>query len=110
IRARRADIELCDQLGTRRKLFDIRPKFVLNTAAFHRLEDCEDQPEKAFAVNALAIRNLAQACAELGSTLVHLSTDYVFSGDRRTPYKETDAPNPLNVYGNSKLAGEYFVR
>lgn len=56
------------------------------------------------------MRNLAQVCQKLGCVLVHISTDYVFGGEKRTPYSEEDAPNPLNVYGVSKLAGEYFVR
>jgi len=94
----------------RRMLTEVMPDVVINTAAFHRVDDCEDQPEKAFKVNTYAMRNLAQICLDLDCALVHISTDYVFGGEKRTPYTEDDAPNPLNVYGVSKLAGEYFVR
>jgi dTDP-4-dehydrorhamnose reductase len=68
------------------------------------------EPERAFAVNATAVRRLAQACARLGALLVHISTDYVFDGAKGTPYVEEDAPCPLSVYAASKLAGEYLAR
>jgi dTDP-4-dehydrorhamnose reductase len=110
IPAKHADIDVCDPALTQRRLAEVRPEVVINTAAFHRVEDCEEQPEKAFAVNSLAVRNLARFCAELPCTLVHLSTDYVFDGQKQSPYAEADSPNPLNAYGVSKLAGEYFVR
>jgi len=87
-----------------------RPDLVINTAAFHRVDDCEDMPERAFAVNALGPRHLALACAAADAALLHLSTDYVFDGARSEPYLETDEPAPINVYGASKLAGERFVR
>jgi len=105
-----ADIDICDFVYTRKVLTESKPDIVINTAAFHRVDECEDQPEKAFWVNVYAVRKLAHFCAELDCCLVHMSTDYVFGGEKRTPYTEDDAPNPLNVYGVSKLAGEYFVR
>ncbi len=105
-----ADLDICDFVYTRRVLGDTRPDIVINTAAFHRVDECEDEPSKAFWVNTYAVRKLAQSCAELDAVLVHMSTDYVFGGEKRAPYTEDDAPNPLNVYGVSKLAGEYFVR
>lgn len=105
-----ADLDVCDFVYTRNVLTDAEPDIVINTAAFHRVDDCEEQPEKAFWVNAYAVRKLAQVCAEIDCVLVHLSTDYVFAGEKREPYAEDDVPNPLNVYGVSKLAGEYFVR
>lgn len=104
------DVDICDFVHTHKVLTALKPEIVINTAAFHRVDDCEVQPEKAFWVNTYAVRKLAQFCAELDCCLVHISTDYVFGGDKRTPYTEDDAPNPLNVYGVSKLAGEYFVR
>jgi dTDP-4-dehydrorhamnose reductase len=76
----------------------------------HHVENCEREPEKAFAVNGLGARNLALMSRELGAVLMHVSTDYVFDGEKNSPYDEHDAPRPLNVYGNTKLAGEYFVR
>jgi|SRR5882724_6527217 len=91
-------------------LSQIKPEVIVNTAAFHHVEHCELEPAKAFAINACGARNLAKAAASVGAILVHLSTDYVFDGAKKTPYTEADLPRPLNAYGNSKLAGEYFVR
>ena len=87
-----------------------RPDLVLNTTAFHNVDVCEDEPARAFAVNAIAPKHLADACAEHGAALMHLSTDYVFSGRAGRPYTETDAPDPVNVYGASKAAGEQIIR
>ncbi|MBN2198754.1 MAG: dTDP-4-dehydrorhamnose reductase [Candidatus Aminicenantes bacterium] len=94
----------------RRTLESLRPSIVINTAAYHRVDECEDEPLTALRVNALAVRDLALACRELDAVLVHFSTDYVFDGLRREPYVEEDAPHPLNAYGVSKLAGEHFLR
>jgi dTDP-4-dehydrorhamnose reductase len=75
----------------------------------HNVEQCEKEPARAFAVNALGARNLARHAEDNGIYLLQISTDYVFDGAKQAPYIETDAPLPLNVYGNSKAAGEYFV-
>jgi dTDP-4-dehydrorhamnose reductase len=91
-------------------LSQIKPDVVINTAAFHQVEHCELDPVKAFAINACGARNLAKVAATFNALLIHISTDYVFDGGKSTPYEETDLPRPLNAYGNSKLAGEYFVR
>ena len=105
-----ADIEVCDPGSVRHALQTYAPEVVINTAAFHRVDDCEREPERAFAVNALGVRHLALACREQGCALLHLSTDYVFDGRKGVPYEETDPPSPINAYGISKLAGEYFIR
>jgi dTDP-4-dehydrorhamnose reductase len=105
-----SDLDICDFVYTRKVIEGAKPKIVINTAAFNRVDDCENEPSKAFWVNTYAVRNLAQVCASLNCVLMHISTDYVFGGEKRAPYTEDDAPNPLNVYGVSKLAGEYFVR
>jgi dTDP-4-dehydrorhamnose reductase len=105
-----ADIELLDIDGVAKCLKELCPQLLVNTAAMHHVENCEKDPQKAFAVNALAARNLALISRNLGATLVQVSTDYVFDGSKGSPYGEQDTPRPLNVYGNSKLAGEYFVR
>jgi dTDP-4-dehydrorhamnose reductase len=105
-----ADLELTNTEQVRDVLAKYRPHLVLNTAAYHRVDECEQFPERAFAVNAVAVRDLAIAAKEIGAALVHFSTDYVFDGRGRTPYRETDVPGPLSAYATSKLAGEYFVR
>jgi dTDP-4-dehydrorhamnose reductase len=105
-----ADVEISDLQSVSRALESIRPQAIVNTAAMHHVENCEKEPEKAFAVNALGPRNLALAARDLGAVLMHVSTDYVFDGSKASPYVEEDNPLPLNVYGISKLAGEQFVR
>ncbi len=106
----RSELDIRDFEDTHKVLGDIRPDFVINTAALTRVDDCEDEVSEAFGVNAFGPRHLAQICAAFDCLLVHISTDYVFGGEKRTPYVEDDAPNPLSAYGVSKLAGEYFVR
>ncbi len=105
-----SDIEIRepDQVGS--VLKGIQPSFVINTAAFHRVDDCELDPTDAFSVNSLAVKNLAEACRELGSGLLHVSTDYVFNGDSGAPYSELEPPSPVSAYGVSKAAGEQFLR
>jgi dTDP-4-dehydrorhamnose reductase len=105
-----ADIELSDTGSVSARLSADRPQAIVNTAAMHHVDKCEADPSKAFAVNGLGAKNLALAAKDLGAILMHISTDYVFDGEKTTPYVETDAPRPLNAYGNSKLSGEYFVR
>ena len=105
-----AEIEITSPDSTARKLEELGSELVVNTAAMHHVETCEREPDRAFAVNALGPRNLAVAARQQGAVLMHVSTDYVFDGSRTAPYFESDAPRPLNVYGITKLAGEYFVR
>ena len=104
------DLELCDHQSVADTLSATAPEVVVNTVAMTNVEACEENAELAFAVNGHAVDNLARVCSELNALLVHISTDYVFGGDQRTPYS-TDAPfSPLNVYGGSKAAGDDFVR
>jgi dTDP-4-dehydrorhamnose reductase len=105
-----ADIELSNLESVRSGLSSQPPHLVVNAAAMHHVENCEQDPQKAFAVNAIGARNLAVVTRDLGTTLIHVSTDYVFDGNKGEPYVESDTPLPLNVYGNSKLTGEHFVR
>lgn len=106
------DIEIQDYESTSRILAEIAPAMVINTAAYHDVDACEDDSARAFAVNAYAVRNLALICKSLDAALLHISSDYVFggNGDRCRPYTELDPPYPINAYGISKLAGEYFIR
>lgn len=85
----------------------IRPDVVFHVAAMTAVDQCETEPDRAFAVNALGTRHVAEACRESGAHLVYVSTDYVFDGTATRPYREWDAPNPLSVYGTSKLGGEH---
>jgi len=87
-----------------------RPELVVNTAAYTDVAGCEKDPDRAFAVNAEGARNAARAARDAGARLIHISTDYVFSGDKGAPYVEEDPTGPVNAYGASKLAGEEFVR
>jgi len=103
-------IDITDSDKARKILLRLRPEVVMNTAAYHKTDECEVNPEKSFSVNSIAVRNLALISKGIGSLLVHFSTDYVFDGEKREPYSENDRPNPVNVYGVSKLAGEVFVR
>jgi dTDP-4-dehydrorhamnose reductase len=105
-----ANVEVADLESVRSALRLLKPDLVINTSAYHKVDVVEDDPEGAFAVNAVGPRNLALACRELDAALVHLSTDYVFSGRSDRPYVETDPVDPLNVYGVSKAAGEMLVR
>lgn len=106
----RSELDICDSAQLTAAMRSIKPDAVINTAAFHRVDDCETQPEPAFAANALAVRYLAQLCGEANARFIHFSTDYVFGGQKeRTPLTEEDLPAPLSVYGTSKLAGEYLA-
>jgi dTDP-4-dehydrorhamnose reductase len=108
-----ADIEISDLASVREAMVKHRPAVIVNTASYVRVDDCEDEEEKVFAVNARGAGNLAAIAQELGAKLVHMSTDYVFGGEVRqetTPYTELDTPVPISVYGRSKLAGEELVR
>jgi dTDP-4-dehydrorhamnose reductase len=108
-----ADIEITSIDSVKTACRKYRPDIIINTAAYVRVDDCEDNRDKAFQVNALGARNVAAAAQELGAKLVQISTDYVFGGEKRLenfPFTEFDTPVPVSVYGQSKLAGEDFVR
>jgi dTDP-4-dehydrorhamnose reductase len=106
----RKDFDVTDHVRARAVLSDVHPDVVLNTTAYHRVDDCETHAELAYGVNALAVLNLIRVTNDLDAVLIHISTDYVFDGTSRQPYTEDSAPFPLSVYGNSKLAGELLVR
>ena len=84
--------------------------YCINAAAYTNVEKAESEPERAYAINAEAVKNLASICQANNVVLVHISTDYVFDGKKKTPYVETDKVNPLNVYGASKLKGEEYIQ
>ena len=90
-------------------ILDIKPDIIINPAAYTAVDKAEEEPDLAMTVNALAPGLLAKAARKVGAGLIHYSTDYVFDGCSEIPYKEEDPPNPLNVYGKSKLAGEKAI-
>lgn len=104
-----ADIEITDIDNVKKVLASIKPDILLNTAAYNRVPEAEKFPAEAFRINALGTLNLAKICQDEKIRFLHYSTDYVFDGKKLKPYTEEDIPNPLNVYGNSKLSGEYFA-
>ncbi|MEW5864655.1 MAG: dTDP-4-dehydrorhamnose reductase [Pseudomonadota bacterium] len=106
----RAALDLSDPDAIRRTVRAARPQVIVNAAAYTAVDRAEAEPEAAHAVNATAPAVLAEEARRLGALLVHYSTDYVFDGEKRAPYVEDDPPNPLNVYGRTKLAGEQALR
>ena len=106
----RAELDLGDTAAIRARVRALRPQVIVNAAAYTAVDRAEREPEAAFAVNARAPGILAEEAQRLGALLVHYSTDYVFDGRKREPYTEQDEPNPLNVYGASKLEGERAVQ
>lgn len=105
----RGELDVTDRHAVLRAVTAAAPDVVLNAAAFNAVDAAESEPALALAVNAGGPLHLALAAREAGATLVHVSTDYVFDGARRTPYEEDAAPRPLSAYGMSKLAGEMAV-
>lgn len=101
------DVTVPDKLKV---LKELKPDVIINTAAYVRVDDAELYPKKAFAVNAIGALNVARVAEEIGAINVFISTDYVFDGTKGEPYTEEDVPNPINVYGVSKYAGEIFTR
>ncbi len=100
------ELDITDYLKVRKKIDEIKPEIVINTAAYHVVASCEKYPNKAFEVNASAVKNLAFLCSQRKVRLVHFSTSWVFDGYMGRPYREDDLFNPLQTYGLSKLAGE----
>ena len=91
-------------------LKEIKPDFVINTASFVRVDDCEVMPDKAMQVNGIGALNIAKICKEINAFNIYISTDYVFDGEKKEPYVEEDFPQPINVYGASKYLGEIFTK
>ena len=105
----RAGLDLSDPAALERAVARVRPDVIVNAAAYTAVDRAEAEREAAFAVNSHAVSALARAAASIDALLVHFSTDNVFDGGKRAPYVETDATRPLNVYGESKLAGERAI-
>ena len=104
------EMDITDREAVLRCMEDTRPDAVIHCAAYTKVDLAEDEPEKCWAVNADGTRNIAEACRKLGSSMLYISTDYVFPGDGDRFYEPTDPVGPTNVYGRSKLTGELAVQ
>ena len=106
----RPEMDITDRDQVEACLAKLDPAVVFNAAAYNQVDVAEAEPQAAFLVNALAVRNLALACRQVDAVLAHYSTDYVFDGTAGRPYTEDDPPHPLGAYAVSKLAGELYAR
>jgi dTDP-4-dehydrorhamnose reductase len=106
----RAALDLADADAIRKKLREAKPDIIVNAAAYTAVDKAESEPEVAMQVNGVAPGVLAAEAKRLGALLVHYSTDYVFDGTKALPYVEDDVPNPISIYGKTKLAGERAVQ
>lgn len=104
------ELDISERISIDRILNTKAFQYCINAAAFTHVDEAEKNPEKAYEVNALGVRNLARACKQEGIILVHISTDYVFDGAKNCAYTPHDAPNPINIYGLSKLQGEVWMQ
>jgi len=103
--SRGRDLDITDEAAISAFIRELSPDLVINAAAYTDVDGCEDNRETAFEVNGNALEYIAKACSKVGAVLVHYSTDYIFDGSKEA-YVESDAPDPINVYGESKLLGE----
>lgn len=104
------DLDVSDAASVSAAIEEHRPALIINAAAYTNVDGCETERDLAYRVNALGPRNLAQHCERVGCELLHVSTNYVFDGASERPYETYDPPNPISVYGGTKLAGEEYVR
>jgi dTDP-4-dehydrorhamnose reductase len=104
------EFDITKETETRSELSKMPIDILINTAAYNKVDQAEEDPYECLSLNAFAIRNLAQICAVKKCVFVHFSSDYVFDGKKKAPYTEEDCPRPLSVYGVSKLAGEVFAQ
>ena len=104
------DLDICDRENVRRDILTNKPDAVINCAAYTNVDGCEQDQKQAYAVNSEGPKNLAIACNEVGSRLFHISTDFIFAGNKNSSYVETDLPEPLSIYGKSKHEGEKQIQ
>jgi dTDP-4-dehydrorhamnose reductase len=105
-----AQIDITREKETIEKIREVQPQVIINCAAYTNVDQCETNRDQAFLVNAEGTKHVARASYEVKARFVHLSTDYVFDGTASAPYREVDIPNPMSVYGQSKLQGENYIR
>jgi dTDP-4-dehydrorhamnose reductase len=106
----RKTMNLAEPTTIRQVISEVKPDVIVNAAAYTAVDKAESEPELAKSINAIAPTIMAEAAQRIGATLIHVSTDYVFDGQKNTPYTEQDTPNPINVYGQTKLLGEDGIR
>lgn len=104
------DLDITIHKSTNKKILEINPDIVVNTAAYTKVDDAEDNLKQAYTINCKAVKNIADICNFLDVPLIHISTDYVFDGKKNIPYNEEDITNPISVYGKSKLNGEKEIK
>ncbi len=104
-----ADLDITDTNKLRDKFLEIKPDLVINCTAYTAVDDAEKNKDLAFRINAEAVGEIAKSCKEIDAALIHFSTDYVFDGMKAAGYSEDDNVSPINVYGESKLAGEKLI-
>jgi dTDP-4-dehydrorhamnose reductase len=104
------ELDITDEVSITKAFNNNKIDYLVNCAAYTAVDKAESEPEKAFLVNAEGVRLLSNACRDYNTTMIHISTDFVFDGEKSTPYIETDLPNPINVYGATKLKGEQYVQ
>ena len=104
------ELDITDAAAVAKFVAQEKPQIIINSAAYTAVDKAEEEQERAYAINALGPKNLAEAAHSAGIPLLHISTDYVFSGNKLTAYFEDDQPGPLGVYGETKLAGENYVQ
>jgi dTDP-4-dehydrorhamnose reductase len=106
----RSDVDITERLTLVDKLGKHNPDVIINCSVYHPVDECETNPDRSFAVNAIAVRDLALAARDLHASLVHFSSDFVFDGEQGRPYSEEDIVKPVSVFGVSKVAGEQLLR
>ena len=104
------DLDLIDEKAIRTGVRKVQPQLIVNAAAYTAVDKAEEEPELAMAINGIAPGILAEEAKKIGAGIIHYSTDYVFDGTKNSPYTEEDEPNPINVYGKTKLEGEKNIQ
>ncbi len=102
-------LDITDAAAVEAAITEFRPDIIINPAAMTAVDLCETEQEKAYSINALGPKHLAKAASRIGAKLIHISTDYIYDGQAGAPYTEGALPNPINVYGRTKLAGDTYV-
>ena len=108
--ATKKDLNITDKKQVAQQIKGVRPNYVIHTAAYTDVDGCEQNKELAYKINVLGTKNIAEVCQKTNIALIYISTDFVFVGKKKTAYLETDKPNPLSVYGKTKLEGEEVVK